>query len=505
MKEKKHTFLKILLALILLLIIGRCTQKGFIINVKAESPSLYFHVPNSDDLKNYENKIFTNFAYDNTNLVENIPVSLTNYYQDRVRVNYLDNDTFNVLRQPQQFYSTLGVNFPITKYSSSVSQSLFIDRIQYGSISNDTQTLEYFELKKGYDYELMFELEKDNSTYVRKNLQTDDVNFDISLTNKNVSGYYFDNKVLDINFKNFIVYDDIRGDDKNYSYLLVRFKLKDEITSNESTDYSYYNRVNSLYFQNASFYTSFVNNVDRKSFFHKIIYENNDNVPQVKINKVIFLENGHTTFTPAESNNQDLDNVSMNDMIIFGDLKECDLTDISCHFDNLNTMIKNLFVRIGNGINNIINGITNLFVPDFKKLEDTITTNNQVLTQKLGFIMYPFNLFIDICNRFMSIDIINPQDVVINIEEVRDPFYHQVIIQPGTWNLGQVIQTEPISSLYTIYRAFISVYICYLFICLCYDAFSSFIAGDGGIVSSWTNEIIKDYGYVEDDNPLRRR
>ena len=505
MKEKKHIFLKILLALILLLIIGRCTQKGFILNVKAEEPTLYFHVPDSDNLKNYgTNKLFSNFAYNGDNLVQDIPSNMTNYYYTKTRVNYLDINDFSVLTPSRNFNSTIGSNFNISKYNGSTTQFLFIDNIQWSG-NNDSQTLEYFKIKKNHTYELLYEIKKDSSTYVRKNLQSSDINFDISLTDINLN-YFFNKNVIDIDFKNFIVYDDIKGDDKNYSYLLVRFKLKDKITSTDSTDYNYYNNHDNFYFQYGAFNTTFVNNVDRKSFFQKQINDNTDTTPSIKVNRVSFLEDGHFTFTPAESNNQDLDNVSINDMIIFGNLEDCSLTDISCHFNNLNTMIKNLFVRIGNGINSIINGIINLFVPDFKKLENTITTNNQILTQKLGFIMYPFNLFLDICNRFMSIDIVNPQDVVINIEEVRDPFYHQVIIQPGTWNLGQVIQTQPISSLYTIYRAFISVYICYLFICLCYDAFNSFIAGDGGRVSSWTNEIVKDYGYVEEDNhPLRRR
>ena len=291
MKEKKHIFLKILLALILLLIIGRCTQKGFILNVKAESPSLYFHVPDSDTLKNYgTNRLFSNFAYTNTTnnsvLVDDISLSSTQYYNTLARVKYLNISDFSVLQNGLSFSSPIGSNYNITKYSGSVEQFLFIDKFQYGptignSIGDERDYLKYFKLQKGHTYEVLFEIKKDDSTYIRKNLQSDDIIFNIKFLRTNTNyDYIFNEDCIDITFKNFIIYDDIKGNDKNYSYLLARFKLKDEVPNN-ITNYSYYNNNSSFYLGNVSFSTDFINNVDRKSFFQKQITSVSDEVPQI--------------------------------------------------------------------------------------------------------------------------------------------------------------------------------------------------------------------------------
>ena len=165
----------------------------------------------------------------------------------------------------------------------------------------------------------------------------------------------------------------------------------------------------------------------------------------------------------------------------------CDNLDLACHVRNIFTGIKSMTENLIHSIRNLF---TNLFIPNIEDLKIIFTGFKEGLDYKLGFIMYPFNLFIDIANRFLALNPTTTSNITISIPEVKEPFNDYTIIQAGTWHIGQIITTGYIGQLYIIYKTFITAYIIYLFICLCYDSFSSFISGDGGRVSNYTMSIM---------------
>ena len=82
-------------------------------------------------------------------------------------------------------------------------------------------------------------------------------------------------------------------------------------------------------------------------------------------------------------------------------MKQCETLDIGCHVDNILTMIKHVFVRIGNFFISILEFfatifiklgelLTNLFVPDTSDINSIFDTLSTFLNNKLGFLMFPF-------------------------------------------------------------------------------------------------------------------
>lgn len=174
----------------------------------------------------------------------------------------------------------------------------------------------------------------------------------------------------------------------------------------------------------------------------------------------------------------DLDNPNSDDTSIFDNLKKCDAMDIGCHFDNLLTMLKNLFVRIGNffrhvwdGFLNIIDFITNffkmlydffvdllkfLFVPSMEDINSIFDTLNTFLTNKLGFLMFPFDFIIDFLGRFTSLSESSQEFISVGSVDIGG---FGTLIHGFTYNIAEYWNKPPFKQFYDIYLLFVHAFI----------------------------------------------
>ena len=173
-----------------------------------------------------------------------------------------------------------------------------------------------------------------------------------------------------------------------------------------------------------------------------------------------------------------LDKPSKDDESIFSDLKSCNATDIGCHFDNLMTMIKSIFTRIGNFFTSIWEAIVSigeffvdffvrlgkffidlfksLFIPDSDDVKDTFDTLSTFLNNKLGFLVFPFDFIINFLNRFINLP--NEPVKIITVPTVTLGSFGTLI--PGfTFNFSDYWEQPPFDQIYNIYLIFVHAFI----------------------------------------------
>ena len=194
----------------------------------------------------------------------------------------------------------------------------------------------------------------------------------------------------------------------------------------------------------------------------------------------------------------DLDKPSKSDTEIFDNLDTCDVTDFGCHFNNLLTMLKNVFIRIGNFFTSIFDAISSigeffidffinlgeffidlfqtLFVPDSEELSSVFDTLSTYFNDKLGFLVFPFDLIIDFLNKFVNL----PNDPVKNIT-VSDISIGSfgTLIHGFTFNIAEYWEKAPFKQIYDIYLLFVHAFIGFGLYKLCLNKYNEIVGGKG--------------------------
>lgn len=163
----------------------------------------------------------------------------------------------------------------------------------------------------------------------------------------------------------------------------------------------------------------------------------------------------------------DIDKETEKDSAIFGDLKQCEPLDIGCHVDNIFTMIKKLFVRIGNFFNAIlefllkipemiIDLLSFLFVPESEDIQSLFDTLNTFLTNKLGFLMFPFDFIMGVLNRFL--DLPNIPQPIISIPNISLGNFG-TLIHGFSFDISEYWNKAPFKQFYDIYLIFVHAFI----------------------------------------------
>ena len=415
MLKKLKWYWKLLIIAIIMFFCSRCTNNGFIVNVKAEEvPNFYINVEDSDKLKTYYgDKFISNFMYENVcdnntlicsrgSQVSSISSQVSQYNGVNSYYYYLTNDDFSYLGAGMGS-SYLGTNIPLSIYDGSFNDFPSYYGTYLLSLYSKNEG-NYLALQKGNIYEVLLQLKKGDNTKFRKNLGDLDIdNLFIGIESNYYNGSlhnpsYYGSEVIDLIKMSYFVYSDNNSSD-NYAFIKIRFKLKDNISINNSYDESVYNTYNSFLLHSIGMTTNngdFNFNVDRKCIAQNLITSTNDTGLRIMIDRVVMVENGSISFTPGATDDN-LDTVSFNDLAVFDSLNTCDPLDLGCHIQNILSMIKNTFVRIGNLITGLVESFKSLLeevlIPDFNDMSQMFMDFREAVLNKLGFLGYFINLF----------------------------------------------------------------------------------------------------------------
>lgn len=106
----------------------------------------------------------------------------------------------------------------------------------------------------------------------------------------------------------------------------------------------------------------------------------------------------------------------------------------------------------GNIINGLIDGLKSLFIPSNDFFESFINDFLETVKEKLGFLVYPFELIGDVINRFLTIP---EASGIIHIPQINEPFSNTKLISDQDFNLKEIFNTGKIGELYNIYLIFV--------------------------------------------------
>ena len=135
---------------------------------------------------------------------------------------------------------------------------------------------------------------------------------------------------------------------------------------------------------------------------------------------------------------------------------------------------KGIWETIKNLPNMFLDMLKSLFIPSNDFFEGFINDFFGTLQEKLGFLLYPFEVFIDIINRFLEIPEGNG---IIHIPQINDPFYDHELIPEQDFNIGEIFKTGKIGELHNIYLIFIDFYIIIKLVNLALKKFNTTIGG----------------------------
>ena len=85
-----------------------------------------------------------------------------------------------------------------------------------------------------------------------------------------------------------------------------------------------------------------------------------------------------------------------------------------------------------------------------------------------GILIYPFNLIISVLGRINNITYVEP---VLNIPELRDPFYNYKICEATSFNFNSLLSNNTFLYIHNIYLITVDVILIFLFIKFCKKTF----------------------------------
>ena len=403
---------------------------------------------------------------------------------------YAEGITNNTNFQQKEKYFTLGLE-----------QNHYLEQLTFTTYSTSNEYI-----KKDMKYSILIKITKPNDLKYydnnnKINIENVDINYFKILAE---SGAYQTDISQDIEITKFQYikslnkYANKEGQKRytNESYILIEYRTKESLEENT------YNLTN----QTISFSINkwdFIEGEEEYFFKNDKYFLENDTSQNKEIHyNFAFLEGGYTEFCGIrlEENgpislcgmeyNGNMDIITPEDEEIFDKYETCEPLDIACHVRNIITALKNIFVRIGNGIKqfftNIIEGIKNLFTPDFEDMGETFGELGDLLKEKTGFMWESLDIFIDIINRFLRL---NGGEVIIHIPNINVPNFNFTIIPEQNWHLSSYFESGSLKTLYDTYKLLISG----IFIMLFIDHARMRI---GQILNMWT---LVENGEVKED------
>lgn len=490
----KRVIIGVCIALIIMLIKGNLITSVY---AKENKNNIYYYLPDDEEMQNFNNVIWTNFATDT--LDPTLPFTMGARYDYSYRYKNEPNRLYgygsiggysDFIGQSYNLISTSDIAFPNDYYSSVDMLTYYVSSM--GNSQNNTFST-HLPIVKSSTYEVLIELEKtDNLTWYANadNMFQDSSLYNLSIVNS--SATELPQSAIDYKNVEWIPPSGVPGGgDSNLAYIKIRFSLKDIV----NTDIYYLFHIALT----SSLPMGGMDNCNtgsgRSCGTISFVFNGTDSTGIIRTKSFSIIEDGYISLSSSETDipgiMPGLDSITQNDLMIKNKYQECATTDIACHFENLQTGLFDILVRIGNFFTNLIANIKNLFdtlfeyiihifVPndsDFDMLHDEVLRLRGVLHQKLGFLIYPFELIATLFNSYINLLSNKTYNHIITLPVLKEPFSNNTIWNGGTLDLGEVFSTGAIGDFHSLYMAFVSCYIVIMFVDFCYKSFCNFVEG----------------------------
>lgn len=191
------------------------------------------------------------------------------------------------------------------------------------------------------------------------------------------------------------------------------------------------------------------------------------------------LSNKDIAISLAEVRFFEVDSFSTYEDLSSGDLGDsfdsvtevCDTMDFACHFRNLKNWFKSLVSTILDGISSLLKL---LFIPDSDDLNSVFDTLSNYFSNKLGFLLFPFEFIVDFLNRFINIP--NNPVKVLTVPSISIGSFG-TLIQGFSFNIAEYWESGPFSQIYTIYLIFVHAFIGFGLYKLCLHKYNEIVGG----------------------------
>jgi len=123
----------------------------------------------------------------------------------------------------------------------------------------------------------------------------------------------------------------------------------------------------------------------------------------------------------------------------------------------------------------LIDGLKALFIPSDDFFSKWFGDMSDFMEKKLGFLAYPFTLFLDFCEFFLNLK--DTGNYVISFSGWDMPIFGGKIIPSFHYDLGELLKTDYIDLIHTLYLAFVDVIVLFGFLRLCKNKYASIFGG----------------------------
>lgn len=147
----------------------------------------------------------------------------------------------------------------------------------------------------------------------------------------------------------------------------------------------------------------------------------------------------------------------------------------------INNVIKNIGLSIKNFTLKMWYSIKDFFirlvVPSDDYFKTNYTTLKDLFNEKFSLFIKPLNIFINFIEKFANLLNSDVNNFVINVPDIKIPFFNEPIIKATSYDLSNVLNHEYIYSLWILYLDFVDVFLFVSFLNFSYNKLMSFVGG----------------------------
>lgn len=133
---------------------------------------------------------------------------------------------------------------------------------------------------------------------------------------------------------------------------------------------------------------------------------------------------------------------------------------------------KNIFQQIielpGKLVSMLLDAIKSLFIPNDDFLSNYFNDLFNWFCDRLGFLSYPVELFVNILNKILNINFAEP---ILNIPDIREPFTNELFIYATTFNLNSLLTNDTLKNVHDIYLIVVDAVIIFALVNLAKNKF----------------------------------
>lgn len=109
----------------------------------------------------------------------------------------------------------------------------------------------------------------------------------------------------------------------------------------------------------------------------------------------------------------------------------------------------------------IVEALKSLFVPDEEFTKSFLNDFDVFLTEHFGLLYQPFDMVIDLLNKFLEIDLEEPS---INVPDIKEPFTGEILLAAFEFKFNSILETEVFNYIHEIYLLAIDAMLVFIII-----------------------------------------